>query len=72
MKKTNVNGEMRPDYDFVTMKGGIRGKYVMSLLEPTVLEPDVPEAFPTAHMVPRTRGLADKSLNSRRRKKSRE
>lgn len=49
MKKTNLNGEMRPDYDFAAMKGGVRGKYAARLRERTnivVLEPDVSEAFP--------------------------
>jgi hypothetical protein len=49
MKKTSVNGESRPDYDFAVMKGGIQGKYVARLRQRTnivVLEPDVSEAFP--------------------------
>ena len=51
MKKTdrNANGDMRPDYDFAAMKGGVRAKYLKRLRERTnivVLEPEVAEAFP--------------------------
>jgi hypothetical protein len=27
MKKTSKNDDMRPEYDFASMKGGVRGKY---------------------------------------------
>ncbi|SRR5260221_2006063 len=49
MKKTNVNGDLRREYDFVAMKGGVRGKYLKRLRERSnivVLEPEVAEAFP--------------------------
>jgi hypothetical protein len=49
MKKTNVNGDLRREYDFAAMKGGIRGKYVRRLRERSnivVLEPEVADAFP--------------------------
>jgi len=49
MKKTNVNGDMRREYDFAAMKGGVRGKYLKRLRERSnivVLEPEVAEAFP--------------------------
>jgi hypothetical protein len=42
--------EMRPEYDFASMKGGVRGKYVRRLRSGSnlvLLEPDVAEAFPT-------------------------
>ena len=56
MKKTdqNANDEMRPEYDFASMKGGVRGKYVKRLRERTnivVLEPEVAEAFPNEQSV---------------------
>jgi hypothetical protein len=49
MKKTNVNGDLRREYDFGAMKGGVRGKYLRRLRERSnivVLEPEVAEAFP--------------------------
>ncbi len=57
MKKTQTiarNGDMRPEYDFRSMKGGVRGKYVERVRESTnivVIEPEVAEAFPTARAV---------------------
>jgi hypothetical protein len=56
MKKTdhNTNGEMRLEYDFARMKGGIRAKYLKRLRERTnvvVLEPEVAEAFPNEQSV---------------------
>ena len=46
--------ELRPEYDFATMKGGVRGKYVERYRAGTnlaLLEPDVAEAFPTYEAV---------------------
>jgi hypothetical protein len=56
MKKTNVsrNDELRPEYDFASMKGGVRAKYVKRLREGTnivLVEPDVAAAFPSADAV---------------------
>ena len=57
MKKTNpvpADDDMRPEYDFASMKGGVRGKYVRLLREGTnivVLEPEVAEAFLTEQAV---------------------
>jgi hypothetical protein len=48
------NDEMRPKYDFRSMKGGVRGKYVERVRERTnivVIEPAVVEAFPTERAV---------------------
>ena len=42
--------EMRAEYDFASMKGGVRGKYVRRLRSGSnlvLLEPDMAEAFPT-------------------------
>ena len=50
MKKTKRNNDdLRPDYDFATIKGGVRGKYAKRYSEGTnivLLEPDIAEAFP--------------------------
>ena len=46
--------EIRPEYDFATMKGGVRGKYVERYRAGTnlaLLDPDVAEAFPTDEAV---------------------
>ena len=47
--KPSSNG-MSPEYDFATMKGGVRGKYVKRLRAGSnlvLLEPDVAAAFPS-------------------------
>jgi hypothetical protein len=51
-KKTRrkESNELRAEYDFATMRGGVRGKYVERYRAGTnlaLLEPDVAEAFPT-------------------------
>jgi hypothetical protein len=51
MKKTESEEEddLRPEYDFSTMKGGVRGKYVERFREgtnPVLLDPDIAAAFP--------------------------
>jgi hypothetical protein len=52
MKKVNrktVNG-MRPEYDFASMQGGVRGKYVKRYRAGTnliLLDPELAKAFPT-------------------------
>ncbi|MEI6666869.1 MAG: hypothetical protein WCP29_01835 [Acidobacteriota bacterium] len=53
MKKTNASpdDELLPEYDFASMKGGVRAKYVKRLREGTnivLVEPDVAAAFPSA------------------------
>ena len=56
MKKTNpipVDG-MRAEYDFASMKGGVRGKYARRMRGATnivLIEPEVAEAFPTEQAV---------------------
>lgn len=53
MKKTPKragSNELLPEYDFASMKGGVRGKYAARLKKGSnlvVLEPDVASAFPT-------------------------
>uniref|UniRef100_A0A831XMP2 Uncharacterized protein n=1 Tax=Geobacter metallireducens TaxID=28232 RepID=A0A831XMP2_GEOME len=46
--------ELRPEYDFSTMKGGVRGKYARRYEAGTnlvLLEPDVAEVFHDARTV---------------------
>ena len=52
MKKTDQlqDDDMRPEYDFASMKGGVRGKYFKRFREGTnivLLDPEVTEAFPS-------------------------
>ena len=56
VKKTNPApvDDMRSEYDFASMKGGVRGKYYQRATAGTtlvLLEPDVAEAFPDGHTV---------------------
>jgi hypothetical protein len=46
--------DLRPEYDFSQMKGGMRGKYVERYRDGTnlvLLDPDVAAAFPDAKAV---------------------
>ncbi|NJM45556.1 MAG: hypothetical protein HC860_04740 [Alkalinema sp. RU_4_3] len=52
MKKEvdELEDELRPEYDFSKMTGGIRGKYVERYRAGTnlvLLDPDIAQAFPT-------------------------
>ncbi len=52
MKKDidQLNDELRPEYDFSKMAGGVRGKYVDRYRAGTnlvLLDPDIAKAFPT-------------------------
>jgi len=52
MKKEvdELEDELRPEYDFSKMVGGVRGKYVESYRVGTnlvLLDPDIAKAFPT-------------------------
>ena len=56
MKKTNpiFTDDMRPEYDFASMKGGVRGKYTRRAREGSnivLIEPEVTDAFPTERAV---------------------
>jgi hypothetical protein len=57
MKKANENpkhNEMRAEYDFASMRGGVRAKYYEEYRKGTnvvLLQPDVAEAFPTEEAV---------------------
>jgi hypothetical protein len=49
-----LEDELRPEYDFSKMKGGVRGKYVERYQAGTnlvLLDPDVAQAFPTSDSV---------------------
>ena len=54
-KTTRVRiDDMRPEYDFASMKGGVRGKYARRTREGTnivLIEPEVADAFPTEEAV---------------------
>ena len=52
MKKAEkkLADDIRPEYDFASMKGGVRGKYVDKYRAGTnlvLLEPELSRAFPT-------------------------
>jgi hypothetical protein len=52
MSKANRpdDDELQPEYDFASMKAGVRGKYVTQLekgTNPILLEPDLAAAFPS-------------------------
>lgn len=49
-----MEDELRPEYDFAKMKGGVRGKYVKKYRQGTnlvLLDPDVAQAFPNDEAV---------------------
>ncbi len=52
MKKANrkIEDDLRPEYDFAKMKGGVRGKYAAHTRSGTnlvLLDPEIANAFPT-------------------------
>jgi len=69
MKKPNPSSGMRPEYDFATMKAGIRGKHVKRYREGTnivLLEPDIAEAFPNDKAVNQAlRGILNTTRDAR-------
>lgn len=49
-----LNDELRNEYDFASMKGGVRGKYAKQYQKDVkliMLEPDVAKIFPDAKSV---------------------
>ena len=55
-KKTTraLTDDLRPEYDFASMKGGVRGKYARRARGGTnivLIEPEVADAFPTEEAV---------------------
>jgi len=64
MKKDSpTDSDMRDEYDFSSMRGGVRGKYAERLRRESnivVLEPEIAEAFPTGDAVNAAlRGMLD-------------
>ena len=56
MSKENrpEDDDLRPEYDFASMKGGVRGKYAARLRKGSnlvLLDPEVAAAFPSAEAV---------------------
>jgi hypothetical protein len=51
MKKSERRDDLRPEYDFAAMKGGVRGKYYRRIREEgtnvVLLDPEVADAFPS-------------------------
>ena len=63
--------QLRPEYDFSALKGGVRGKYHKRAIAGSnlvLLDPDVARAFPDAKTVNRTlrrvAGLTNKKATS--------
>lgn len=53
-KRPKLDDDLRPEYDFSAMKGGMRGKHAKEYREGTnivVLRPEIAEAFPTEEAV---------------------
>jgi hypothetical protein len=75
MKKKNriADEDIRPEYDFASMKGGVHGRYMKRIRAGTnlvLLEPDITTAFPTDDAVYEAlRGLLEKenALRQKRR-----
>jgi hypothetical protein len=52
--ENKMDDELRPEYDFSQLKGGVRGKYVECYRAGTnlvLLDPDVAQAFPSKNAV---------------------
>ena len=52
--KRRNNNDLLPEYDFASMRGGVRGKYVARLRKGSnlvLLEPEVAAAFPSPDAV---------------------
>lgn len=64
------SSDLRSEYDFASMAGGVRGKYAQRVRESSnivLLEPDIAKAFPTEDAVNAAlRGLLDKGPAKRR------
>lgn len=50
-KRSRAKDDILPEYDFASMKGGVRGKYIARLRRDgsniVVLEPEIAAAFPS-------------------------
>ncbi|MFZ0417567.1 MAG: hypothetical protein WAM04_05650 [Candidatus Sulfotelmatobacter sp.] len=62
-RKHRINADMRREYDFASMKDGVRGKYYQQYRNGSnvvMIEPDVAAAFPTEAAVNKAlRGILD-------------
>lgn len=72
--RTKAPDELEPDYDFASMRGGVRGKYAKRYRAGTnlaLLDPDVAAAFPTDEAVNRgLRALLEAAAAIPKRKRS--
>jgi hypothetical protein len=53
-KASELDDDLKPEYDFASMKGGIRGKYFKEVAAGSnlvLLDPDVAKAFPSQEAV---------------------
>ncbi|MEB3282039.1 MAG: hypothetical protein VKK42_24280 [Lyngbya sp.] len=60
--KNEMEDELRPEYDFAKMQGGVKGKYIKQYREGTnlvLLDPDVAQAFPNDQAVNEAEAIAD-------------
>jgi hypothetical protein len=73
MRKSNKavsDPDLRPEYDFSAMAGGVRGKYVERYragVNLVLLEPEVAEAFPTDEAVNEALRTAMRATKASRR-----
>lgn len=73
MRKSNKavsDPDLRPEYDFSAMAGGVRGKYVKRYragVNLVLLEPEVAEAFPTDEAVNEALRTAMRATKASRR-----
>jgi len=69
-KARKPTDDLRTEYDFAALSGGVRGKYAQRVRESSnivLLEPDVAKAFPNEYAVNSAlRGLLGKSTPKRR------
>ena len=69
-KRSRAPDDLLPEYDFASMKGGVRGKYVARLRKGSnivVLEPEIAAAFPSGAAVNEAlRGVLDSTKAVRR------
>ncbi|MDB9309602.1 hypothetical protein PN471_13370 [Aphanizomenon sp. CS-733/32] len=52
--ENEMEDELRPEYDFAQMQGGVRGKYIERYRQGTnlvLLDPDIAQAFPNDNAV---------------------
>ena len=71
--RSAMKDDLRPEYDFTKLKGGVRGKYYEQARAGSnlvLVDPDLSEAFPDADSVNRAlRALLDAASGMRRSSK---